>query len=213
MAIKVSGTTVINDSRALSNIASVDATTAAAMGAAGVGGLHTQIVAENTSTGANGTSATLGPFTLGNYRQQTFRFEGLQRTGGGGGRLCCRLTNGSGTTLTSGYIEAGQTQVYMHYESQAGHSVWYWYRMESMPNSSQGDMSLEVTFSDAYSSTKRTTAIFNSWGYSNYDSDISGSRVNATRNTVEKNNSFFLYFENGGTYWESGSTYSSWGIA
>jgi len=38
MAIKVNGTTVINDSRALSNIASVDATTAAAIGAAGVGG-------------------------------------------------------------------------------------------------------------------------------------------------------------------------------
>lgn len=38
MAIKVGGTTVIDDSRQLSNIASVDATTVAALGAAGVGG-------------------------------------------------------------------------------------------------------------------------------------------------------------------------------
>jgi len=38
MAIKVNGTTVIDDSRALSNIASVDATTAASITAAGVGG-------------------------------------------------------------------------------------------------------------------------------------------------------------------------------
>ena len=38
MAIKVNGTTVIDDSRALQNVASVDATTVAAMGAAGVGG-------------------------------------------------------------------------------------------------------------------------------------------------------------------------------
>jgi len=38
MAIKVGGTTVIDDSRALSNIASVDATTVAALGVAGVGG-------------------------------------------------------------------------------------------------------------------------------------------------------------------------------
>lgn len=38
MAIKVSGTTVIDDSRALTNIASVDATTVASLGAAGVGG-------------------------------------------------------------------------------------------------------------------------------------------------------------------------------
>jgi hypothetical protein len=38
MAIQISGTTVINDSRALTNIASVDETTVAAFGAAGVGG-------------------------------------------------------------------------------------------------------------------------------------------------------------------------------
>ena len=37
MAIKVNGTTVINDSRALTNVASIDATTATAIGAAGVG--------------------------------------------------------------------------------------------------------------------------------------------------------------------------------
>ncbi len=38
MALKVGGTTVINDSRQLSNIASVDSTTVAALGAAGIGG-------------------------------------------------------------------------------------------------------------------------------------------------------------------------------
>ena len=38
MAIKISGTTVIDDSRQLSNIASVDATTVAALGAAGISG-------------------------------------------------------------------------------------------------------------------------------------------------------------------------------
>ena len=201
MAIKINGTTVIDDNRNLVNIAS------------GAGGLYEQIVAENTSTGANGTSATLGPFTLGDYQRQTFRFEGLYRTGGGGGRLQCRVTNGSGTTLTSGYIEAGQTRTTNHYESNAGHGLWYWYRAESMPSGGNGDMSVEVTFSDAYDSTKRTTARWLSWGYANGGADIAGSWVNTTRNTVEKNNSFFLYFENGGTYWGSGSTYSSWGIA
>ena len=39
MAIQVNGTEVISNSRALNNIASVDATTVAAFGAAGVGGL------------------------------------------------------------------------------------------------------------------------------------------------------------------------------
>ena len=49
MAIKVSGTTVIDDSRGLTNIATVDATTAAAIGAAGVGGGGTH---EFTASGA-----------------------------------------------------------------------------------------------------------------------------------------------------------------
>lgn len=50
MAIKVNGTTVINDSRALSNIASIDATTVAALGAAGVGGgdVTEEVVTWNT---------------------------------------------------------------------------------------------------------------------------------------------------------------------
>ena len=38
MAIQVSGTTVIDDSRSLTNITSVDATTVASISAAGVGG-------------------------------------------------------------------------------------------------------------------------------------------------------------------------------
>ncbi len=57
MAIKVNGTTVINDSRALSNITSVDATTVAAIGAAGVGGKVLQVVSA-TKTGTSSTSST-----------------------------------------------------------------------------------------------------------------------------------------------------------
>ena len=50
MAIKVNGTTVINDSRQLQNVASVDATTVAAIGAAGVGG-ETTLLVDNASVG------------------------------------------------------------------------------------------------------------------------------------------------------------------
>ena len=63
MAIKVSGTTVINDSRALQNIASVDSTTAAAIGAAGVGGseynvAHTKTTTNRTLAGASSSWVT-----------------------------------------------------------------------------------------------------------------------------------------------------------
>ena len=53
MAIKVGGTTVVDDSRQLSNIASVDATTVAALGAAGVGGAAkaTLTASENITAG------------------------------------------------------------------------------------------------------------------------------------------------------------------
>ena len=50
MAIKVNGTTVINDSRQLQNVASLDATTVAAIGAAGVGGGDVSEVAVTYNT-------------------------------------------------------------------------------------------------------------------------------------------------------------------
>jgi galactokinase len=56
MAIQVSGTEVISNARELSNIASVDATTAASITAAGVGGSTVKLidnVAITTSTLTN----------------------------------------------------------------------------------------------------------------------------------------------------------------
>ena len=55
MAIKVNGTTVINDSRALTNIASVDAATVTALGNAGVGGGATSLITDWTSIPASTT--------------------------------------------------------------------------------------------------------------------------------------------------------------
>lgn len=53
MAIQVNGTTVIDNSRNLTNIASVDATTAAAIGAAGVGGSDVTFTAAETISAGN----------------------------------------------------------------------------------------------------------------------------------------------------------------
>jgi hypothetical protein len=65
MAIKVNGTTVINDSRALSNIASVDATTAAAITAGGVGGDVTFLVTPPDFTSPDQTLSTNGTWSRG----------------------------------------------------------------------------------------------------------------------------------------------------
>jgi len=59
MAIKVGGTEVITNARQLSNIASVDATTVAALGTAGVGGGGGQFDAVASGTIANGALVSL----------------------------------------------------------------------------------------------------------------------------------------------------------
>jgi hypothetical protein len=58
MAIKVGGTTVVDDSRQLSNIASIDATTVTALGNAGIGGV-TKVSLPITETVSSGDSMQL----------------------------------------------------------------------------------------------------------------------------------------------------------
>ncbi len=55
MAIKVSDTQVIGDSRELTNIASVDSTTAASITSGGVGGSANSIYASNSAPGSPST--------------------------------------------------------------------------------------------------------------------------------------------------------------
>jgi len=75
MAIKVGGTTVIDDSRALSNIASVDATTVAALGAAGIGGGGgIELIASE--------ALVIGDNVAFNF--ETGKVEKISRTGGTG---------------------------------------------------------------------------------------------------------------------------------
>lgn len=76
MAIQVSGTEVISNSRALNNIASVDTTTAASIQAAGVGGGATgggsdeiffengQTVTTNYTITNNTNAMSAGPITI-----------------------------------------------------------------------------------------------------------------------------------------------------
>jgi hypothetical protein len=84
MAIQVSGTSVINDSRQLQNIASVDSTTAASITAAGVGGgPDLYVVPTWGSPQANYTSSTTWskPGSVGDNSWVTFYLVG----GGGSG--------------------------------------------------------------------------------------------------------------------------------
>ena len=101
MAIKVNGTTVINDSRALTNIASVDATTVAAIGAAGVGGATTLLV--DRANIANGTSYVEVSFT-GGYQRYIITLE-FERNGGS--YLVAQYSDSSGNQITSNGSHVG----------------------------------------------------------------------------------------------------------
>jgi hypothetical protein len=84
MAIKVSNTTVINDSRALQNIASVDSTTAASITAAGVGGgpeLYTVPTWGSPQTTYTSSTTWNKPGSVGDNDWVTFYLVG----GGGSG--------------------------------------------------------------------------------------------------------------------------------
>jgi len=99
MAIQVSGTEVISNSRALNNIASVDATTAASIQAAGVGGVDLiEFPTKVTVT----TSVTLSGFPAS---------AGWAVVTGGGGSGGRQYSSNASVRATSGG-DGGKTSVY-----------------------------------------------------------------------------------------------------
>jgi hypothetical protein len=79
MAIKVNGTTVIDDSRELRNIAAVDGATATAISAAGVGGGGTEFITKATVSSATlNIDFTSSSFDSSKYDNYMFVINGLQ---------------------------------------------------------------------------------------------------------------------------------------
>ena len=212
MAIKVNGTTVINDSRQLQNVASVDATTKTAIEAAGVGG-RTTLVADNVSTGATGSGVTIGPFTLGDYRRQTFLFSKIRpNLNGWSGRLQVRLSNSSGTMITGNnnypYMSSSGTTDY-HETGDNRYIVW---GLEPSGGTASDHIDIRFEFTNAYESSLATQC---SWFVSGKDTQNVSSGAGfgiGGMLTIERNQSFIIYYENGGGAMQAGSTYSSWGV-
>ena len=96
MAIQVSGTEVISNSRALNNIASVDATTAAAIGSAGVGGASSRIQSLTSLSSANTFTFNLNH----GYNVYYLNIYNIMHADGGTRELYCRMGGPTGTTLT-----------------------------------------------------------------------------------------------------------------
>jgi hypothetical protein len=216
-SLNIGGTQVISTARALNNIASIDATTAASFAAGGVGGLST-LVAEDVSI-AGGSSAIV--LTLGNYKQQTFWIYDLR--GYQEDLLHMRLTNSSGSTITTG------TYVAM---AKYDNSSWGMFRDNTkvyglgggtlyLPTTAQVNQSpygqryhARITVWDAYYSNRNTTfetharKIITNGGGAN----AGGGVILGTMEVAEKNNSLVLFPDvanfASGTY----TTYTSIGV-
>jgi len=211
MAIKVNGTTVINDSRALQNVASVDATTVAAMSAAGVGGMTTE-VAKNAAFGT-GNAVKL---TLGNYKVQTFDIYNLKASANT--YLKGQVTDSSDNVLEGNYQYFNTnngTDSTSFSDRITAYSGW------DLPTSSSGWIILcNIEVYDAYSSTKQTRLKidYRKWqppgtsypsynDMNNFDVVIRGTNASDLRNQS-------LYFTFGGSNptFNSGITYDSYGM-
>lgn len=210
MAIQVNGTEVISNSRALNNIASVDATTATAIGAAGVGGLST-VVATDASVG---TGSSLS-FTLGDYQTQHFYFDGFFKHNNSiyGARQLIRLSDSSGTLIDGDeYMAIGQ---FGDYSTNVTYDNYLLFNGDDINNATENTRyhSLVITVRDAYSSTKRTK-----WEitYKFYKTNSTTSNNFQYRSglmqNAEKNNSIVFTVQSGYSFTENGAKYSSIGV-
>jgi hypothetical protein len=213
MAIKVNGTTVINDSRALQNVASVDATTVAAMGAAGVGG-ETTLLVDNASVGTGSQFEV--SFTTGHkYYVVTGSKIKQNRTSN---FLRGRYKDSSGNAITS----TSNIRNFFVGRSNGGSSYTYedevrFFTGDPM-NANTNELDFIVKFYNPYSTTER------SWGEhsividqptSNYPREINSGihslGMNYNSGNIVRTNAFFFYWSAGFNF--TGGTYSVWGIS
>lgn len=181
MAIKVSGTTVINDSRELTNITSVDATTVAALGAAGVGG-GGQL--ELTTSEAVVEGDTLS------FNFSTGKVEKVARFGG-----TTQITNHTSNNFTPIdilYIPSIDKTALMYYEGatntsrlvvgeQATNGTFTWGTSVSVVSGNQPGCTLE------YDSNVDRLAVFHRTGGTNLKCtiySISGNSVSGEQTTT-----------------------------
>ena len=223
MAIKVNGTTVINDSRALTNIASVDATTVAAIGAAGVGGLTTLI----TEDASMGSGAQL-KLSLGDYDEQIFLISNLRHNSStpdvGKGGL--GLTTTSNALLTGQeYLGIDMRLKNSYQVSGLGTGTAYYNNYALTVNSyfpsnntaggavNAGRIDGMVRVRNAKSTTKPTElfARFHA-SYINSPSESWMSTLTYSMRYTTANNHICFYFQTSGSTYASGGTYTSWGV-
>ena len=196
MAIKVNGTTVINDSRQLQNVASLDATTVAAIGAAGVGG-NTSYLGQTTFT--QGQTVSYLEYDLGSaYNVHTFYMNLPLPTNAWGG-FHLRLFNNGTLETGSKYVGScrlGNEKDARHRGSPGDYGRLFPNRFDYRTNNY---MVLYLTVTNATDSSRCTTWESNgvgcSVGYLGGEGD--NGEASGYIDTAQNNNKIRLYSSSG----------------
>lgn len=205
MAIQVNGTEVISNSRALNNIASVDATTVAAMGAAGVGGA-TKLITANTSLGTASTYSF--PLTT-RYREHIIAVFGIQHTGNNDTEVRSRLTDTSNNPISGASDYYGL--LFNHSINRGGVADFaaLWTELNKVDASYNGRVNFIINIKNAHTSAMPTTIEFNVVAeyFNSFQNAATGTYM---RTANEVNNAFYLYTAAG--YNLQNGYYSMWGV-
>ena len=195
MAIQVNGTTVIDNSRALTNISSADAATVAALGAAGVGGGAWEELADTTGSG----SYIQYTFPSG-YRAFQFYFGKMVVNGPSYyHRLMARFTDGSNNLITSAeYSWWGPSNDNQNSDIEMGYS--------HVDGSKQRSTTMLVINPKE---TGHTTGFFATHG-GKYDQYYEHFVRFGTMENIEANNAIRFYDDSGGSI--TSLRYSVYGI-
>ena len=202
MAIQVNGTTVINNSRALQNISSVDATTVAALGNAGVGGLTTVL----TDNGTVNSSRLSISFT-GGYDRYIISLSDI-RPSSDNQTWYMRLLNSSGSDITTGdhYVHG-----FSHTNGGYYRDVNNYVKLQNDNNYSGHRNGLTMDVWYPYSTSRHTYGHWQNIG-------VNGAAIPREANTgswsapnstsVDRHNGCYFYFDTGNIV----GAYSVWGV-
>ena len=193
---------------ALTGIGSIDATTKNAIEAAGVGGLTT-LVAENAAFG----TGNLVKIPLGNYKTQTFYFNNIHASAATS--LVGRTTDSNDNVITANntYFNTNQSGSSDPNNRMTGYSVF-----DVATSGGNIDTHLTVRVVDAYSSTLQTmmyihygqTEAQNRTGYPDF---FQTYQTFTRMRYVERNQSLVFTFGGANPTFNSGITYTSYGVA
>ena len=212
MAIKVNGTTVINDSRALTNIASVDATTATAIGAAGVGGAWTLLSTTNITSNVSYIDV---PFPTG-YDRYFILFEKIYHNTSGHGYtdVLSKLTNSNATALLSSNSYVYHNMITGGSDND-GHSLgtgsWRISSYNNQYNNDAPSMSYDIWY--PLSSTVQTHGKHETIGlFNDYDNRDKVANVGVFSMQVAQANHTLRMQPSDGVNGSKGGFYKVWGM-